>query len=273
MDHLNDFTPDTPSMLEREAKDVSKILDAIQDYVYKVGEHLSKVAIGVECTGGEGADNASCNAVICKKWLTLFRSANLAKGFNVAGQHFQKILGRLSLLPDQIDKHLEYCSTLTSYSHMAMLTVFKHNINWMKEISQTPAMYKEPYFLPDYSSTPNSNMSAREQRSPITPMSKDVQNRSIPARTNLFDASYDQETQDYSLPSESRSNLKKPTHAFKSRLTHKDNIKQSINSTSTEAELDKLVTKIIGNLEKKKLSCPICQCEFARRFTLTRHIK
>jgi hypothetical protein len=272
MDHLNDFTPDTPSMLEREAKDVSKILDAIQDYVYKVGEHLSKVAIGVECTGDEDAKAASCNAITCRKLLPLFRSVNSAKGFNVAGQHFQNILGSLSLLPEQIEKHLKYCTLINSNSYREMLSVFKYNINRMKEISQTPAMYKEPYFLPAYSSTPNSNMSAREQRSPITPMSKYGQNRSIPARTNLFDDSYDQETQDY-LPSESRSNLKKPAHAFKSRLTHKDNIKQSINSTSTEAELDKLVTKIIGNLEKKKLSCPICQCEFARRFTLTRHIK
>jgi len=215
MELHSDFTPDTPPMLDRDAKEVSKILDALQDYVYKVGEHLSKVAIGVECTGDADVKDASCNAITCRQCLPLFRSVHSAKGFNVAGQHFQNILGSISFLPEQIKRHLKYC-TIGTHSYWERRSVFENNITRMKEISQTPAMYNEPYFLPAYSSTPNSNMSAREQRSPITPISKYGQNRSIPARTNLYlfgDIS-GQETHEY-MPSVSRSNHKTPSLASK----------------------------------------------------------
>jgi len=205
MDLCSDFTPDTPPMLDKHAKEVSKILNALQDYVFKVAEHLSEVAIGEKCKDDMDAKDATCNAITCKKLLPMFRSIHSEKGFNVADHHFQNILGSLALLPEQIKRHLIYC-TLVTHSYREMLSVFEYNITRMKEISQTPAMYKEPFFLPVYSSTPN--MSARE----------------------------------------------------------------SINSTSTEAELNNLVKNIIATLGPKK-SCPICQNNFTRSFNLKTHIE
>jgi len=205
MDLCSDFTPDTPPMLDKHAKEVSKILNALQDYVFKVAEHLSEVAIGEKCKDDMDAKDATRNAITCKKLLPMFRSIHSEKGFNVADHHFQNILGSLALLPEQIKRHLIYC-TLVTHSYREMLSVFEYNITRMKEISQTPAMYKEPFFLPVYSSTPN--MSARE----------------------------------------------------------------SINSTSTEAELNNLVKNIIATLGPKK-SCPICQNNFTRSFNLKTHIE
>jgi hypothetical protein len=205
MDLYSEFTPNTPPMLDKHAKEVSKILNALQDYVFKVAEHLSEVAIGEKCKDDMDAKDATRNAITCKKLLPMFRSIHSEKGFNVADHHFQNILGSLALLPEQIKRHLIYC-TLVTHSYREMLSVFEYNITRMKEISQTPAMYKEPFFLPVYSSTPN--MSARE----------------------------------------------------------------SINSTSTEAELNNLVKNIIATLGPKK-SCPICQNNFTRSFNLKTHIE
>jgi hypothetical protein len=105
--------------------------------------------------------DALANALTCKELLPRFRAAFEGEGFDVTTRVFRQILERHAELSDFVHIH----QPKGGFSATVLLPAFEAQLREIIALTEEPALFKEPLFLPLSTSTPLQ----RDQLLPRTP--------------------------------------------------------------------------------------------------------
>ncbi len=262
-----------PEVEAGDCMDLAKSLNKMQEFLHSWGEHMVDIRVGACCQDEMLEDETPLeNAVTASQLLAKFRLVKRQDGFDLSCKTFNSILDRCSAVVEQANNHKNLCQ-MGRYLYTDELTMFNLHLVKVLACAKKGGLYKEPSFLPDFTSTPSQNSHSPRVLSPRTPGSSAIkgpgQSFQRAVGKSLFTVREDSQEE----KEEEHQLAVGPQAVAGASPSQQSKHKDYLKSLKSVEEIKEQVAKDIEGWKGKGLNCPYCNSIVKTPKTLYRHMR